>query len=253
MNIYLQWLGRHWLAATLATLVVLMVLKKLLGDAADGISLNWLLAGAIVCITVGQILTHYTRLKLLGFVTTLIGAGAVGVWLYSFMPTSPALPKAPDLVIPTSPELPKAPDLLVWFSNWTAIQFGALVATLVIVSILLYGMYRIYADGPGNTAKYLAYGFLTVCVIYGISYFVFEEEIVSNLLKFFQENLQDSAKLLTEKEITSPSTPPSEGKEESNWKLSSFWQYTLFGLGIIVGLIMIFWPNKTTISEKKGH
>lgn len=91
MNPSLQWLGRHWVAATIATLVVLMVLKREIGSVTQGISLNWLVASVIICIAGGQILAHYTRLKFLGWSATILGIGLAGFGLINLMPSLPTV------------------------------------------------------------------------------------------------------------------------------------------------------------------
>jgi hypothetical protein len=81
----LNWFTRNWLSAILFLLVAIMLLKKGFEEMSFG--LPPLAVIAIVMIIVGQLVAHYSRLRFVGWVVTVLGAGIAVLALISFLPT----------------------------------------------------------------------------------------------------------------------------------------------------------------------
>ncbi len=243
MNIFLQWLGRHWIPAVIASLVALMVLKKMLGGLAlptmNGFSPNWLIIGFIVCIASGQILVYYIRLKFLGWVTTIIGVVMGGVWLLGLIPSFSALQLATLVLI------------WHWFSEWSLLQASVGFAQFVGLVVAAYCLYRACTDPNGVITRRIGYGLIFLLTFGGIMYPLLGVEIASALGNAVLQFVRNVANMMIQA-LTGGETTTKQG--DIQWNTPSFdWIYIVCGLGIIIGLILIFWSSKTSTPEKKGH
>lgn len=182
------------MTATVAFIVVLMVLKKATGGVLEGIWSPWIIAGFIACILGGQILTHYTRLKFIGWVTTIIGVGFAGFWLYSLFPKMPAF---------TTPNIPA----------WSAMTWFAVCATLLTMFVLSYGAIKIVQEGSGTASKWVTYAFITFTILGALGYFALGPKKFQEAITGYQKQLQEKAIGMANSNALSTSTSEPTAKD----------------------------------------
>ena len=171
-------------------------------------------------LVVGQVLAHYTKLKFLGWVSTLMSVGLAG---FGFLSLIPVL-------------------RMEVFSDWSWLAWAALLATLVMLTVVGYGGWRVIEEGRGRISKGIFYLAVTIVFAGGISYYWLGEAIFSALVKFLRNRSQEKVARL----INSPEIPWDWPEVNLN--------YVVFGLGVII-IAIILWPRKTTVNvkeEKKG-